>query len=193
MSILETITSLNQEASAARASTETSNAKTSERVSKKLPSQPSTDTSTEKERASEDTADREKSLPDSIGEEQETAPKSEELSDLPCQVEEIKNHMKESTNSSVLLNKDIQQESSDQKNKPIDKGEKKPDSNDKGERKKEKKEKTEKKLDHSKRTEDTQKVKDEKPAKEKEVECPKLPSEKTSNKTKTIEGTKEGI
>ncbi|KAI5945759.1 Biorientation of chromosomes in cell division protein 1-like 1 [Manis javanica] len=191
MSILETITSLNQEASAARASTETSNAKTSERVSKKLPSQPSTDTSTEKERASDDTADREKSLPDSIGEEQETAPKSEELSDLPCQVEEIKNHMKESTNSSVLLNKDIQQESSDQKNKPIDKGEKKPDSNDKGERKKEKKEKTEKKLDHSKRTEDTQKVKDEKPAKEKEVECPKLPSEKTSNKTKTIEGTKE--
>ncbi|XP_057358090.1 biorientation of chromosomes in cell division protein 1-like 1 isoform X3 [Manis pentadactyla] len=191
MSILETITSLNQEASAARASTETSNTKTSERVSKKLPSQPSADTSTEKERASEDTADREKSLPDSIGEEQETAPKSEELSDLPCQVEEIKNHMKESNNSSVLLNKDIQQESNDQKNKPIDKGEKKPDSNDKGERKKEKKEKTEKKLDHSKRTEDTQKVKDEKPAKEKEVECSKLPSEKNSNKTKTIEGTKE--
>ncbi|KAK2504897.1 hypothetical protein MC885_018030 [Smutsia gigantea] len=191
MSILETITSLNQEASAARASTETLNAKTSERVSKKLPSQPSTDTSTEKERASEDTADREKSLPDSAGEEQETAPKSEEPSDLPCQVEEIKNHMKESNNSSVLLNKDIQQESNDQKTKPIDKGEKKPDSNDKGERKKEKKEKTEKKLDHSKRSEDTQKVKDEKPTKEKEVECSKLPSEKSSNKTKTIEGTKE--
>ncbi|XP_033712748.1 biorientation of chromosomes in cell division protein 1-like 1 isoform X5 [Tursiops truncatus] len=190
MSILETITSLNQEASAARASTEMSNAKTSERISKKLPSQPSTETTVEKERTSEDTADKEKSTPDSAGEGQETVPKSEEFSDLPCPVEEIKNHIKES-NSSVLLNKDVQQESSDQKNKSTDKGEKKPDSNEKGERKKEKKEKTEKKFDHSKRSEDVQKVKDEKQAKDKEVECSKLPSEKNNNKAKTSEGTKE--
>ncbi|XP_058402725.1 biorientation of chromosomes in cell division protein 1-like 1 isoform X3 [Diceros bicornis minor] len=190
MSILETITSLNQEASAARASTETSNAKTSERVSKKLPSQPSTDTSTEKERTSEDMADKEKSTSDSAGDGQETAPKSEEFNDLPCPVEEIKNHTKESS-SSILLNKDVQQENSDQKNKSTDKGEKKPDSNEKGERKKEKKEKTEKKFDHSKRSEDTQKVKDEKQPKEKEVECSKLPSEKNSSKAKTIEGAKE--
>lgn len=40
MSILETITSLNQEANAARASTEMSNAKVSERTSRKLSSQP---------------------------------------------------------------------------------------------------------------------------------------------------------
>ncbi|XP_032961312.1 biorientation of chromosomes in cell division protein 1-like 1 [Rhinolophus ferrumequinum] len=190
MSILETITSLNQEASAARASTETSNAKTSERVSKKLPSQPSTDTGPEKERTSEDVADKEKPPPDSGGEGQETAPKSEEFSDLPCPVEEIKNHTKES-NSLVLINKDVQQESSDQRNKSTDKGEKKPDSNEKGERKKEKKEKTEKKFDHSKRSEDIQKVKDEKQVKDKEVECSKVPSEKNSNKAKTIEGTKE--
>ncbi|XP_027453499.2 biorientation of chromosomes in cell division protein 1-like 1 isoform X2 [Zalophus californianus] len=190
MSILETITSLNQEASAARASTETSNAKTSERASKKLPSQPSIDTSTEKERTSEDIADKEKSTPDSAGEGQETAPKSEEFTDLPCPVEEIKNHTKES-NSSILLNKDVQQESGDQKNKSTDKGEKKPESNDKGERKKEKKEKIEKKFDHSKRSEDVQKVKEEKQAKEKEVECSKLPSEKNSNKAKSFEGTKE--
>lgn len=189
MSILETITSLNQEASAARASTETANAKTSERVSKKLPSQPSTDTTTEREKTSEDVADKEKSPPDSAGEGQEAALKSEELSDLPCPVEEIKNHTKES-NSSLLLNKDVQQESSDQKNKSTDKGEKKPDSNEKGERKKEKKEKPEKKFDHSKRSEDIQKVKEEKQAKDKEVECSKLPSEKNSNKAK--EGTKEG-
>lgn len=192
MSILETITSLNQEASAARASTETSNAKTSERVSKKLPSQPSIDTSTEKEKTSEDIADKEKPIPDSAGEGQETAPKPEEFTDLPCPIEEIKNHTKESNNS-VLLNKDVQQESSDQKNKSTDKGEKKPESNDKGERKKEKKEKTEKKFDHSKRNEDLQKVKEEKQTKEKEIECSKLPSEKNSNKPKTIEGTKEGI
>ncbi|XP_060155150.1 biorientation of chromosomes in cell division protein 1-like 1 isoform X4 [Globicephala melas] len=190
MSILETITSLNQEASAARASIEMSNAKTSERISKKLPSQPSTETTVEKERTSEDTADKEKSTPDSAGEGPETVPKSEEFSDLPCPVEEIKNHIKES-NSSVLLNKDVQQEGSDQKNKSTDKGEKKPDSNEKGERKKEKKEKTEKKFDHSKRSEDVQKVKDEKQAKDKEVECSKLPSEKNNNKAKTSEGTKE--
>ncbi|XP_032350052.1 biorientation of chromosomes in cell division protein 1-like 1 [Camelus ferus] len=190
MSILETITSLNQEASAARSSTETSNAKSSERISKKLPSQPSTDTVAEKERTSEETTDKEKSTPDPAGEGQETAPKSEEFSDLPCPVEEVKSHTKES-NSSVLPNKDVQQESSDQKNKSTDKGEKKPDSNEKGERKKEKKEKTEKKLDHSKRSEDVQKVKDEKQAKEKEGECSKLLSEKNNNKAKTGEGTKE--
>ncbi|OWK13597.1 hypothetical protein Celaphus_00017247, partial [Cervus elaphus hippelaphus] len=190
MSILETITSLNQEASAARASTETSNAKTGERMSKKPPSQPSTDTSAEKERTSEDTADKEKSTPDSSGEGQEAAPGSEELSDPPCPTEEMKNHTREST-SSVLLNKDAQQESSDQKSKSADKGEKKPDSNEKAERKKEKKEKTEKKIDHSKRSEDVQRVKDEKQAKDKEVECSKLPSEKTNSKAKTGEGTKE--
>ncbi|EHH25756.1 Protein FAM44A [Macaca mulatta] len=192
MSILETITSLNQEASAARASTETSNAKTSERASKKLPSQPTTDTGTDKERTSEDMADKEKSTADSGGEGLETAPKSEEFSDLPCPVEEIKNYTKEHNNL-ILLNKDVQQESSEQKNKSTDKGEKKPDSNEKGERKKEKKEKTEKKFDHSKKSEDTQKVKDEKQAKEKEVESLKLPSDKNSNKAKTVEGTKEDL
>lgn len=191
MSILETITSLNQEATAARASTETSNPKASERVSKRLPSQPSTDTSSEKERLAEDVADKDKSVPDSVGEGQEPAPRSEECSDLPCPVEEIKNHTKESS-SSVLLSKDGQQESSDQKNKSTDKGEKKPDSNEKGERKKEKKEKTEKKFDHSKRSKDTQKVKEEKQAKDKEAECTKVPSEKNSNKAKAMEGTKEG-
>ncbi|KAM6150871.1 biorientation of chromosomes in cell division protein 1-like 1 isoform 2-T2 [Erethizon dorsatum] len=190
MSILETITSLNQEANAARASTEMSNPKTSERVSKKLSSQPSTDISTDKEKASEDMADKEKPAPDCGGEGLETAPKSEELGDFQGPAEEIKNHMKEN-NSLILLNKDAQQESSDQKNKSADKGEKKPDSNDKGERKKEKKEKTEKKFDYSKRTEETLKVKDEKQAKEKEVEGAKLPSEKNSNRAKTVEGTKE--
>ncbi|XP_073898701.1 biorientation of chromosomes in cell division protein 1-like 1 isoform X2 [Castor canadensis] len=179
MSILETITSLNQEANAARASTEVSSAKTSERVAKKLSSQSNAEISTDKERTLEDMADKEKATPDSGGEAVETALKSEELSDLPCAVEEIKNHTKEN-NSLVLLNKDIQQESSDQKNKSTDKVEKKPDNSEKGERKKEKKEKTEKKCDHPKRSEDTQKVKDDKQAKDKEVESSKLPSEKNN-------------
>ncbi|XP_063086224.1 biorientation of chromosomes in cell division protein 1-like 1 isoform X2 [Cavia porcellus] len=169
MSILETITSLNQEANAARASTEMSNPKTSERVAKKLSSQPNPDISTDKEKSSEDPVDREKTAPDCGGEGLEIALKSEELGELQGPAEEVKNYMKEN-NSMTLLNKEVQQESSDQKNKSTDKGEKKPDSNDKGERKKEKKEKTEKKFDYSKRSEDTLKVKDEKQAKEKEVE-----------------------
>ncbi|XP_052590796.1 biorientation of chromosomes in cell division protein 1-like 1 isoform X6 [Peromyscus californicus insignis] len=189
MSILETITSLNQEANAARASTEMSNAKASERVLRKLSSQPSTDISTDKERGAEDGADKEKATPDSGAEGMEIAPKSEEPSDLPCPVEETKNHVKE--NSLLLLSKDAQQEGSDQKNKSVDKGEKKPDSNEKGERKKEKKEKTEKKIDHSKRSEDTQKAKDEKQAKDKDVESMKLPSEKINSRARAAEGTRE--
>lgn len=191
MSILETITSLNQEANAARASTEMSNAKASERVPRKLSSQPSTDVSTDKERGSEDGADREKATPDSGAEGIETAPKSEEPGDLPCPVEETRNHTKE--NSLLFLSKDALQESSDQKNKSVDKGEKKPDSSEKGERKKEKKEKTEKKLDHGKRSEDTQRVKDEKQAKDKEVESTKLPSEKVNSRARAAEGPKEGM
>ncbi|KAM4854191.1 biorientation of chromosomes in cell division protein 1-like 1 [Thomomys bottae] len=190
MSILETITSLNQEANAARASTEMSNAKTSERVSKKLSMQPSTDLSNDKERISEDMADQEKTVPESGGETIETALKSEEPSDLPCQLEEVKNHTKEN-NGMILLNKDAQQESGDQKNKSTDKAEKKPDSSEKGERKKDKKEKLEKKFDHSKRNEDAQKVKDEKQAKDKEVESAKPLSEKSTSKAKTVEATKE--
>ncbi|XP_036115375.1 biorientation of chromosomes in cell division protein 1-like 1 [Molossus molossus] len=190
MSILETITSLNQGATAARASTEASNAKTSERGCRKLPAQPSADASAEKDRPSDDTTEKDKAVPDSGGGGQEAAPRSEEWTELPCPVEEVKNHTKES-GSSVLLGKDAPQKSSDQKNKSADKGEKKPDSNEKGERKKEKKEKTEKKFDHSKRSEDIQKVKDEKQAKDKETECTKVPSEKNSNKAKAMEGTKE--
>ncbi|XP_008825120.1 biorientation of chromosomes in cell division protein 1-like 1 [Nannospalax galili] len=189
MSILETITSLNQEAHAARASTETSSTKTSERVSRKLSSQPSTDTTPDRERSSEDGADKEKAAPDSGGEGLEGALKSEEPSELPCAGEEAKNQTKES--NVIPLSKDAQQESSDPKSKPADRAERKPDGGDKGERKKERKEKSEKKADHSKRSEDAQKAKEERQAKDKEVESTKLPSEKSSSKAKAAEGTKE--
>uniref|UniRef100_A0A4X2JUC8 Biorientation of chromosomes in cell division 1 like 1 n=1 Tax=Vombatus ursinus TaxID=29139 RepID=A0A4X2JUC8_VOMUR len=191
MSILETISSLNQEANAARASTETTNPKTTERTSKRLLSQPSMDAGPDRERNTEDITDKDKCLSDPFIEGLETVSKSEDLNDLPSPVEEIKNPIKD--NSSLILpNKDFLQENSDQKNKLIDKGEKKPDSNEKSERKKEKKEKTDKKYDHSKRNEDIQKTKDEKQLKEKEVECAKqLPSERNSNKLKTFDGTKE--
>uniref|UniRef100_A0A8C0IH33 Biorientation of chromosomes in cell division 1 like 1 n=1 Tax=Bubo bubo TaxID=30461 RepID=A0A8C0IH33_BUBBB len=192
MSILETITSLNQEASAARASTENSNPKNSDKVAKRLSSQQSVDGSTDRERNAED-LDREKAICDLSGEGAETLAKCEDLNELPCQSEEIKNSAKD-TNHLTFTNKDtskeIQQESEDQKSKLLDKCDKKPDSSEKGERRKEKKEKLDKKSDHSKKSDDTMKSKEEKQARELEP-VKQLVPEKNSNKHKAAESTKE--
>ncbi|NXX59968.1 BD1L1 protein, partial [Scopus umbretta] len=193
MSILETITSLNQEASAARASTENSNPKNSDKVAKRLSSQQSVDGSTDRERNVEDLPDREKAICDPSGEGAETFAKCEDLNELPCQSEEIKNSAKD-TNNLTLTSKDtskeIQQESEDQKSKLLDKCDKKPDSSEKGERRKEKKEKLDKKSDHSKKSDDATKSKEEKQARESEP-VKQLVPEKNSNKHKTTESTKE--
>ncbi|XP_016153582.1 PREDICTED: biorientation of chromosomes in cell division protein 1-like 1 isoform X2 [Ficedula albicollis] len=187
MSILETITSLNQEASAARASTETSNPKNNDKVAKKLSSQQSVDGSTEKERNAEDLPDREKAICDLSGEGGDTHSKCEDLNELPCQSEEIKNSARDA-NTLTFTSKDIQQqESEDIKSKLLDKSDKKPESS---ERRKEKKEKLDKKSDHSKKSDDTMKSKEEKQAKELEP-MKQLVSEKNSNKHKTAESTKE--
>ncbi|XP_009559905.2 biorientation of chromosomes in cell division protein 1-like 1 [Cuculus canorus] len=192
MSILETITSLNQEASAARASTENSNTKNSDKVAKRLSSQQSVDGSTDREKNAEDLPDREKSVCDPSGEGSETFAKCEDLNELPCQSEEIKNSAKD-TNNLTFTNKDtskeIQQENEDQKSK-LDKCDKKADSSEKGERRKEKKEKTDRKSDHSKKSDDTTKSKEEKQARESET-MKQLVPEKNSNKHKTTESTKE--
>ncbi|NXB09235.1 BD1L1 protein, partial [Cnemophilus loriae] len=189
MSILETITSLNQEASAARASTETSNPKNNDKVAKKLSSQQSMDGSTDKERNAEDLPDREKAICDLSGEGAETLAKCEDLNELPCQSEEMK-HSAKDTSILTFTSKDIQQESEDVKSKLLDKSDKKPDSSEKGERRKEKKEKLDKKSDHSKKSDDTTKPKEEKQAKESEP-VKQLVPEKNSNKHKTAESTKE--
>ncbi|XP_062431328.1 biorientation of chromosomes in cell division protein 1-like 1 isoform X2 [Rhea pennata] len=189
MSILETITSLNQEASAARASTENSNSKSNDKVAKRLFSQQSVDSSTERERNAEDLPDREKAIYDLSGEGTETFEKCEDLNELPCQSEEIKNVVKE-TNNLTSTSKEIQLESEDQKSKLIDKCDKKPDSSEKGERRKEKKEKLEKKSDHSKKSDDTTRPKEEKQVRESEP-LKQLVLEKNSNKHKTTESTKE--
>ncbi|NWS18255.1 BD1L1 protein, partial [Pachyramphus minor] len=186
MSILETITSLNQEASAARASTETSNSKNNDKLAKKLSSQQSVDSSTDKEKNVEDLPDREKAICDVSGEGAETLAKCEDLNELPCQSEEIKNLTKD-TNVLTSTSKDIQQESEDQKSKLMDKCDKKPDSS---ERRKEKKEKLDKKSDHSKKSDDTTRSKEEKQAKELEPGKQLVP-EKNNNKHKTTESTKE--
>ncbi|NXM43010.1 BD1L1 protein, partial [Gymnorhina tibicen] len=189
MSILETITSLNQEASAARASTETSNPKNNDKVAKKLSSQQSVDGSTDKERIAEDLPDREKAICDLSGEGPETLAKCEDSNELPCQNEEIRNSAKD-TNILTFTSKDIQQESEDVKSKLLDKSDKKLDSSEKSERRKEKKEKFDKKSDHSKKSDDTTKSKEEKQAKELEP-VKQLVPEKISNKHKTAESTKE--
>lgn len=188
MSILETITSLNQEASAARASTETSNPKNNDKVAKKLSSQQSVDGSTDKERNAEDLPDREKAICDLSGEGAETLAKCEDLNELPCQSEEIKNLAKD-TNILTSASKDTQQESEDVKSKLLDKSERKSESS---ERRKEKKEKLDKKYDHSKKSDDTTKSKEEKQAKESEP-VKQLVPEKNSNKHKTADSTKEGM
>ncbi|XP_063191355.1 biorientation of chromosomes in cell division protein 1-like 1 [Chroicocephalus ridibundus] len=193
MSILETITSLNQEASAARASTENSNPKNNDRVAKRLSSQQSVDGSTERERNVEDLPDRERAICDLPGEGSETFAKCEDLNELPCQSEEIKNSAKDTNNltfTSKETSKEIQQESEDQKNKLLDKCDKKPDSSEKGERRKEKKEKLDKKSDHSKKSDDSTKSKEEKQARESEP-VKQLVPEKNSNKHRPTESTKE--
>ncbi|NWI20793.1 BD1L1 protein, partial [Crypturellus soui] len=189
MSILETITSLNQEASAARASTENLNSKTNDKVAKRLLSQQSVDGSTERDRSAEDLPDREKAICDPSEEGAEMFEKCEDLNELSCQSEEIKNAAKDS-NSVTSTSKEIQQESEDQKNKLVDKCDRKPDSIEKGERRKEKKEKLEKKSDHSKKSDETTKPKEEKQGRESEP-LKQLVPEKNSNKHKTTESTKE--
>ncbi|XP_010226065.1 PREDICTED: biorientation of chromosomes in cell division protein 1-like 1 [Tinamus guttatus] len=189
MSILETITSLNQEASSARASMENLNSKTNDKVVRRLLTQQSVDGSTERDRSGEDLPDREKAICDLSGEGAETFEKCEDLNELPCQSEEIKNAAKDS-NSVTSTSKEIQQESEDQKNKLVDKCDRKPDSIEKGERRKEKKEKLEKKSDHSKKSDDTTKPKEEKQGRESEP-LKQLVPEKNSNKHKTTESTKE--
>ncbi|NXH12907.1 BD1L1 protein, partial [Bucco capensis] len=189
MSILETISSLNQEASAARASMENSNPKNNDKVVKRLSSQQSMDGGTDRERNTEDLPDREKAICDLSGEGSETFAKCEDLNEHPYQSEEIKNSVKD-TNNFTFTSKEIQQESEDQKSKLLDKCDKKPDSSEKGERRKEKKEKLDKKSDHSKKSDDTVKSKEEKQARESEP-VKQLVPEKSSSKHKTAESTKE--
>ncbi|XP_067386452.1 biorientation of chromosomes in cell division protein 1-like 1 isoform X2 [Emydura macquarii macquarii] len=190
LSILETITSLNQEASAARASTENTNSKNSERTSKRLSSQQSVDGTTERERNSEDLSDQEKPICDS-SEGSETVAKCEDLNELLCPSEEIKNVTKD-VNNLIHPSKEILQENDDLKSKLTDKGDRKPESTEKGERKKEKKDKNDKKFDHSKKTDDVQKAKEEKQVKEREAESVKQwAPEKNNSKHKITEGAKE--
>ncbi|XP_026531643.1 biorientation of chromosomes in cell division protein 1-like 1 isoform X7 [Notechis scutatus] len=178
LSILETITSLNQEASATRASTEAT--KTNDRFSKKLLH--SLDGSIERDRNAEDVADGENSTEESF----EPVVNCEDTSNSFSSNEEGKAVSKE---ASSLLNpsKEIFQESDEQRSK-VDKYDRKLESLEKGEKKKEK---SDKKVDFLKRNGDDVKAKEEKTIKDKETEVVKhLTLEKNISKNKN-ESTKE--
>nr|XP_056711094.1 biorientation of chromosomes in cell division protein 1-like 1 [Euleptes europaea] len=186
MSILETITSLNQEASAARASSEVMNSKATDRASRKLSSQQSVDGGIERERNAEDLPDWEK--PCNAAEEiAETVTNGEEVNSFSSS-EEGKTVQKEAP-SLINPSKDVVQEGDDQKSRLADR---KPDNSEKGERKKEKKEKLDKKLDHLKKNDDILKVREEKAAKERETELIKHSTvEKNNSRHKASESAKD--
>nr|XP_008117289.1 PREDICTED: biorientation of chromosomes in cell division protein 1-like 1 isoform X2 [Anolis carolinensis] len=193
MSILETITSLNQEANAARASTEAANVKTNDRISKRVLSQLSVDGTTEKDRNTDVLLDEEKPPYNSMEESFESVANSEDVTNLFSSSEEGKTVSKDMINV-VNPVKEIVQESEEQKSKPIDKYDKKPEHIEKGEKRKEKKEKPEKKLDLSKKAGDDLKGKEEKTEKDKETELLKcLVLEKSSSKHKGNGSTKEAL
>ncbi|KAG8135005.1 hypothetical protein E2320_008080 [Naja naja] len=183
LSILETITSLNQEASATRASTEATNTKTNDRFSKKLLH--SLDGSIERDRNAEDVADGEKTPCNSTEESFEPIVNCEDTSNSFSSNEEGKAVSKEA--SSLLNPSNGFQESNEQKSK-VDKYDRKLESLEKGEKKKEK---SDKKVDFLKRNGDDVKAKEEKTMKDKETEVVKhLTLEKNTSKNKN-ESTKE--
>ncbi|KAL8207607.1 UNVERIFIED_CONTAM: hypothetical protein K2H54_059688, partial [Gekko kuhli] len=186
MSILETITSLNQEASAARASTEVMNSKATDRTARKLSSQQSVEGGIERERNVDDMLDGEKagnSAEESAemvtnGEEANAFSSSEERKTVPKEVPGL-----------INPSKDVVQEGDEQKNRLADR---KPESSEKGERKKEKKEKLDKKSDHLKKNDDIPKVREEKALKERETELIKHSAgDKNSCKHKASESSKD--
>nr|XP_033804899.1 biorientation of chromosomes in cell division protein 1-like 1 isoform X2 [Geotrypetes seraphini] len=199
LSILETITSLNQEASAAWASSENTNSKGSERTTKKLLSQQNVDGSTEKERNPsterernpEDAQDKEKNAPESLGDGYKIILKHEELMDTPGPIEEAKVFSKEASTVAQPI-KESAQECQEQKSKSAEKSERKVESSEKGERKEEKREnKMEKKNEHTKKNDESLRMKEEK-LKEKETDGGKQAvPDKISSKQRTTDGFKE--
>ncbi|XP_018429203.1 PREDICTED: biorientation of chromosomes in cell division protein 1-like 1 [Nanorana parkeri] len=191
MSILETISSLNQEATAARALTENSNHKNFEKVSRRL-TQQSIDASLEKDRPSEDIQDNEKPVPEIPSESVEQAVKQEDTNDILPPVEDIKNYVSEMV--ACTQSKDSVNDFDEQWPKAAEKAERKNETLEKVEKKDEKKEiKTEKKNEHVRKTDEATRQKEEKSVKEKDsdAESVKHNAEKSSSKQKPVEPVKE--
>ncbi|XP_077333898.1 biorientation of chromosomes in cell division protein 1-like 1 [Lithobates pipiens] len=190
MSILEAISSLNQEATAARALTENANHKNAEKVSRRL-AQQNVDMPLEKERPSEETQDNEKPVPEIPSDSVEQLVKQEDATDILPPVEENKNVVSEIIGSSQ--SKDIVNDIDEQRPKAAEKAEKKNEVVEKVEKKDDKKETKTEKNEHVRKTDEATKQKEEKSVKEKEgdAESVKYIIEKSSSKPKPIEPLKE--
>ncbi|XP_063313858.1 biorientation of chromosomes in cell division protein 1-like 1 [Pelobates fuscus] len=194
MSILETISSLNQEATAARAFTETTNHK-NEKAAKKILAQQSIDAGFEKDRSSEEPNEAEKPRdPVVYTEVPEPRLKQEDLNDVSALAEEVKICVSETVSSAE--SNDAPNEAEEQKLKAVEKSEKKIDTVEKTEHKEEKKEsRLEKRSEHPKKSDDAVKLKEEeKSLKEREHEPEQMKptaSEKSSSKQKATDGLKE--
>ncbi|XP_053556268.1 biorientation of chromosomes in cell division protein 1-like 1 [Bombina bombina] len=199
MSILETISSLNQEATAARAFTETANPKTSDKVAKKLFTQQSVDNSTEKDQNAEDNQDSEKSTPAILAEVTEPVVKQEDLPDFTPPAEDVQNPENEAitTVNTNTQSEELPNDSEELRAKVSEKSDKKTEISEKVDRKEEKKEsKVEKRNDCTKKNDEALKNKDEKATKERESEIEPVKSvapEKSSSKNKVTEAAKEEL
>ncbi|XP_041443946.1 biorientation of chromosomes in cell division protein 1-like 1 isoform X1 [Xenopus laevis] len=162
MSILETISSLNQEATSARSLVDTTNHKNSDKGAKRTIQQ-SVDVTAEKDCTSEETPELEKSVPDMLVAETELDIKTEDSIDISSTVEALKLP----DTAGVSQSKDVPNISEEPKPKAVE-SEKKNEVSE-TEKKEEKKEaKTEKRKEFPKKGDDA--VKEERTAKENELD-----------------------
>ncbi|XP_056411142.1 biorientation of chromosomes in cell division protein 1-like 1 [Hyla sarda] len=188
MSILETISSLNQEATAAWALSENSNQKSTDKVSRKPPPPQSIDVPIE------ESLEIDKPTPEVPTESAEPPAKAEEINDIISPpAEDIKNSVNEAISSTQ--SKDTANDIDEQRPKSVERAEKKIEVTEKSDRKEEKKEiRTEKRNEHVKRSDDATKQKEEKPGKEKEGDAEPAKhsnAEKSSSKLKAADSVKE--
>ncbi|CAN2388553.1 replication fork processing [Pristimantis euphronides] len=187
MSILETISSLNQEATAAWALSENANHKNSEKVSRKLPLQQSIDMATD------EMLENDKPSLEVSSESAEPPVRAEDISDSIPPAEDIKNLVMELIGSTQ--SKDAPNDTDEQRPKSVERVEKKIEVSEKPDRKEEKKEtRTEKRNEHVKKSDETTRQKEEKSGKEKEGDAEPAKhsnSEKSSSKQKAADYLKE--
>ncbi|XP_044152414.1 LOW QUALITY PROTEIN: biorientation of chromosomes in cell division protein 1-like 1 [Bufo gargarizans] len=188
MSILETISSLNQEATAAWALSENCNPKNPDKMSRKAPPQQTFEVSTE------EALENDKPAPEGPSESSvEPLIKAEEMNDILPPAEDIKNSVNEAISSTP--SKDTPNDTDEQRVKSVERVEKKIEVTEKSDRKEENKEiRTEKRNEHVKRSDGTTRQKEEKSGKEKEGDTEPAKSsnaEKSSSKQRAADSVKE--
>ncbi|XP_064423758.1 biorientation of chromosomes in cell division protein 1-like 1 [Latimeria chalumnae] len=193
MSILDTITTLNQEASAARALSENVSLKSGDRPSKKYIQQQVVDAGIERDRNGEESQDNEIfSIEPMVDVGKKDAEKTEDSFEASTFYDNLRNSSKEVVGL-VQPDREILEENDDQKVRTPDKADRKNDPGEKGEKKEERKDKVcERKMDYPKKNEDGSRAKEDKLRSEKDGEVLKpTPKEKHSIPQKYKEKLKE--